>query len=74
MSTLEDRVTSTEAAIGLLTNIAERQQTLLEEMRLDNRQTRALLEEARRDSRQTQRLWVRLCRKYGWLDDEDLTD
>ncbi len=30
--------------------------------------------EARRDTANTQRLWVRLCRKYGWLDDDDLTD
>ena len=58
MATLEERVMSVEVAIGLLTRIAERQQELLEEVR--------------RDNRQTQQLWVRLCKKYGWLDDEDL--
>ena len=31
-----------------------------------------LLEEVKRDSAQTQRLWVRLARRYGWLDDEGL--
>ena len=67
MATLDGRITSVETAIRLLSSIAERQQTLLE--RLDAR-----LEEARRDNRQTQRLWVRLCKKYGWLDDEDLDD
>ena len=56
--TLEDIVQGHEARINLLTGIAERQQDLLEEVR--------------RDANQTQRLWVRLSRKYGWLDDEDL--
>ena len=30
-------------------------------------------EQLRRDGQKTQRLWVNLCKKYGWLDDEDLT-
>ena len=31
------------------------------------------LEETRRDARHTQRLWTRLAQKYGWLDDDDLS-
>ena len=67
MATVEDRVTSVDSCIGLLTAILERQDERI--MQNDER-----LEEVRRDSRQTQRLWVRLCKKYGWLDDEDLKD
>jgi hypothetical protein len=58
MTPIEHRVESVEAAIRLLTGIAEQQQTLIEEVR--------------REGAMTRRLWVRLCRKYGWLDDEDL--
>ena len=58
MVTLDHRVESVEACIGLLTNILERQQ--------------GQIEQAQRDSRKLHRLWVNLCKKYGWLDDEDL--
>ena len=61
MTTLEslaDRNEQHEVQLNLLTSIAERQQTLLEEIR--------------RDAQQSQRLWVNLCRKYGWLEDADL--
>ena len=75
MATLDDRVATMEGCVKLLTSIAERQQTLLKEVRRDARKTDARLEEARRDSAKTDRLWVRLCKRYGWLDeldDEDL--
>ena len=62
---LEDIVTGQESQLMLLASIAERQQVTLE------RQVE-LLEEVRRDAAQTQRLWVNLCKKYGWLDDTDL--
>ena len=38
----------------------------------DAQRTRDLLAEAREDNRMTRNLWVRLARRYGWLDDEDL--
>jgi hypothetical protein len=67
MPSIEERVRELEATkdnhqamINLLIAIGERQQTLLEEIQ--------------RDSQQTQRLWVRLAERYGWLDDEDLTN
>ena len=31
----------------------------------------AILDEAREDNRMTRNLWVRLARKYGWLEDDD---
>ena len=43
---------------NLLIGISERQQVLLEQIQ--------------RDGQKTQRLWVNLCKKYGWLEDEDL--
>ena len=86
MATTKERVESVEACIGILTLLAERQdvkivgqQERVESVEADigiltliaDRQQK-LLEEVRRDSQQTHRLWVRLCKKYGWLDDEDL--
>ena len=55
---LDTQVTSVEAAIKLLTSIAERQQTMLEE--------------TRREANYTRRLWILACRKLDLLDDEDL--
>ena len=57
---LDTRVTSVEAAIKLLTTIAERQQ--------------AMLEETRREANYTRRLWILACRKLDLLDDEDLAE
>ena len=57
---LEDYVPNHDATINLLTTLVERQQILLEEVR--------------RDAQMTQRLWVRLAKKHGWLDDDDLTN
>ena len=54
-----------EVQLRLLGLIAERAQTTLE-------QQSERLDEARRDTAKTQRLWVNLCKKYGWLEDEDL--
>ena len=51
-----------EAQLRLLGLIAERAQTTLE-------QQSEWLDEARRDTAKTQRLWVNLCKKYGWLED-----
>ena len=59
LETLEEIVQHHEARLNLLASIAERQIELLEEVR--------------RDSQQTHRLWVNLSRKYGWLDDGDLS-
>ena len=53
---LDTRVTSVEAAIKLLTSVAERQQTMLEE--------------TRREANYTRRLWILACRKLDLLDDE----
>ena len=55
---LEEIIRNHDARMNLLASIAERQQTLLEEIK--------------RDSSQTQRLWVNLSRRYGWLEDGDL--
>ena len=53
----DTQVTSVEAAIKLLTSIAERQQTILQE--------------TRREANYTRRLWILACRKLDLLDDED---
>jgi hypothetical protein len=58
MATMDHRVRSVEACIGILTSISERQQDQIEQ--------------AQRDSLKLHRLWVNLCKKYGWFDDEDL--
>ena len=58
LESLEEIIRYHDARMNLLASIAERQQTLLEEIK--------------RDSSQTQRLWVNLSRKYGWLEDGDL--
>ena len=55
---LDTQVTSVEPAIKLLTSIAERQQTMLQE--------------TRREANYTRRLWILACRKLDLLDDEDL--
>ena len=60
MTTLEDRVTSVEQAIGLLTLLAERQQETLEEIRRDNRQTR--------------RIWIAIARKQDLFDEDEFDD
>ena len=64
MATTDERLESLEsiakgqgAQLNLLTSIGERQQTLLEQVQ--------------RDSSKTRNLWVHLCKKYGWLDDDD---
>ena len=73
ITNLETIAAGQEARLGLLESIAERQQGSLERLdslleRQDERLARLdeLLAEVRRDAGQTQRLWVRLCRKYGW--------
>ena len=58
LAKLEIPVRNHDAMFNLLIGISERQQ--------------ALLEQVQRDGQKTQRLWVNLCKKYGWLDDEDL--
>ena len=62
--TPEDRLTHVEievknidVCISILTSVAERQQSLLEEVK--------------RDAAMTQRLWVRLAKRYGWLEEGD---
>ena len=72
MVELEQRFRSVEACIGILTSIAERQQDSIDSLKALAERHDDRIEEMRRDNRQTQRLWVRLCKKYGWLDDEDL--
>lgn len=61
---LESQVRNHDVAIDLLINIADRQQTLLEEIRED-------VKETKRHAAATQRLWVHLARKHGWLEEED---
>ena len=56
--TLEEMVAGHEARLNLLSTIAERQQQLLEEVQ--------------RDARHNRRMWTRVARRYGWLDDKDL--
>ena len=65
MSTQEKRLTHLETSnrnhetmLNLLTSIGERQQDLLEQVQ--------------RDAQQNQRMWVRVAKRYGWLEDEDL--
>lgn len=53
-----------ETSINLLVSIAERQQTILEEIQ-------GLLSEMKADTAMNRRLWVHLAQKNGWMDDDD---
>ena len=60
----EQRLEVHDETIRLLTEVLARNERRIE-------QNEALLEEVNRDSAQTRRLWVRLARRYGWLDDDE---
>ncbi len=64
LTQVEQGIRNHDASIGLLIDIADRQQVLLE--RIDRR-----LEQVEQDTAMTRRLWVRLAQRYGWLEDED---
>ena len=68
---VDSRVVTLEACTRLLTSVAKRQQTLLEELKMGQERQDAMLQEVRRDAKQTQRLWVRLAQRHGWLEDAD---
>ena len=84
--TTKERLGGLEQREGLIMSLRERvieiqreqQQQLNElqeqtrELREQTQELRAQTEEIRRDGQQLQRLWMRLARKYGWLDDEDM--
>ena len=72
LANLEIPVRNHDAMFNLLIGISERQQVFLEQVQRDGQKTQALVEQVQRDSQKTQRLWVNLCKKYGWLEDEDL--
>ena len=57
-----------ERSEGRLGNLESLSEQLVE---IQGRQQHQL-EELKRDGQKTQRLWVRLCKKHGWLEDEDL--
>ena len=63
--TTEHRVTQLEQREGLLI-------TILERLKETRRHHAAQIEAQRRDSQKLQRMWVWLCRKNGWPEDEDL--
>ncbi len=65
MDTLDERVPLLERAGRLHLAASENYQ---KHLALHNE----MLREMRQDNHNTQRLWVRLCQKYGWLEDEDL--
>ena len=46
----------------------------LASIREDAQRTKDFLAEAREDNRMTRNLWVRLARRYGWLEDDDLQE
>jgi hypothetical protein len=73
LESLEESNRHHEARLNLLTSIAERQHTLLEELKQQSTRQIEGLEEQRRYSATVHQLWVRLCEKYGWLEDEDLS-
>ena len=60
----ERRLEAHDETIRLLTEVLARNERRIE-------QNEALLEEVNRDSAQTRRLWGRLARRYGWLDDDE---
>ena len=64
LAAVEHSIQHHDVSVNLLIGIAERQQTLLEEIRED-------VKETKRHANTTQRLWVHLARKNGWLEDED---
>ena len=57
MTHVETEVKNLNVCISVLTDIAARQQTLLEEIKQDTSMTR--------------RLWVHLAQKNGWMEDGD---
>lgn len=74
MAIEERRLTHLENAVDFLMGLNERMVELLakQDERLARSEER--LEETRRDVQQNQRLWTRLARKHGWLDDEDMDE
>ena len=79
MTSIDDRVERLEglaegqAAINnLMPTLLERQQTLLERLDASLEMHNGRLDELQRMTTATQRLWVRLARHHGWLEDEDL--
>ncbi len=76
---MDERFDRVDVGIDQLTDIAHMQTKTLDKLvsmiaRHDERIAHHddILAELRRDNAQTRRLWLHLCRKYGWLDDEDV--
>ena len=72
MTTIEERLGNMEDIIQRLMRIEEQHGNILERQQVILEAHEQRMAELRRDAAKTQRLWVRLCKKYGWLDDEDL--
>ena len=84
VASLETAAQRHEQTIARLVSIAENHDQLLERLLASQEALQAsqetlrsnqeaivnLLEELIRDAATTRRLWLRLARRYGWLDDE----
>ena len=57
LESLEEILQHQDARMNLLTIIADRQQTLLEQVQ--------------RDGQKTTRIWIWLCKRFGLPEDED---
>ena len=77
--TTEQRLARLEETDRILAELAQRQQEQLDGIiKMLQRQEEQLarqreeLAEVREDTNMTRRMWVRLAKKHGWLDDEDV--
>ena len=72
MTTEEERQERLEETDRILAELAQHQQEQLDGIiRMLQRQEEQLAE-VREDTNMTRRMWVRLAKKHGWLDDEDV--
>ena len=70
--TTEQRLARLEETDRILAELTQRQQEQLDGIiRILQRQEEQL-GEVREDAKMTRRMWVRLAKKHGWLDDEDV--
>lgn len=72
MTTEEERQERLEETDRILAELTQHQQEQLDGIiRILQRQEEQL-GEVREDAKMTRRMWVRLAKKHGWLDDEDV--
>ena len=70
--TTEQRLARLEETDRILAELAQRQQEQLDGIIKMLQRQEEQLGEVREDAKMTRRMWVRLAKKHGWLDNEDV--